>query len=198
LFAPRSLSARLIGGHSPDGAVLWPLSAWHCPLDRRRRHQGETCTDLKATAPQVLLDQATQKRGESNPTEKTARRRRGHPKFMPAADGGRFRSAHWFAVVRAACRIEQPIAHNGFDQKPREPHVVSGNLTRRQSTLGGRRLMPNSTALTRTLPDVRLTAARQRSLYPRKRPFAALPRNDAMGHKRHLAVQKNGDLFGRL
>jgi hypothetical protein len=31
-------------------------------------------------------------------------------------------------------------------------------------------------------------------LCPRERPIAALPRNDAMGHKRHFALQKNGPI----
>jgi hypothetical protein len=33
------------------------------------------------------------------------------------------------------------------------------------------------------------------SLLPQKRPFAALPRNDAMGQSRHFALRKMGNLF---
>lgn len=36
------------------------------------------------------------------------------------------------------------------------------------------------------------------SLYPRKRPFAALPRNDAMGHKLSFAPQQFAALFDHL
>jgi hypothetical protein len=66
-------------------------------------------------------------------------------------------------------------------------------LRRARQVVGGNNLHKQADELRQRQPSTSCLWAR--SLYPQKRPFAALPRNDVMGQSRHVAPQKKVSLF---